>query len=270
MKKKIFLAVFGFLFFVPSIYAANFSVTGVQYAHNQWDPAIITQENWHIVAYTGLAGVMSAPGDIDVSIRWPNSNVAELTYDIPMYEVKGIHQHYAVLASYYPDEDPPVGSPIDTAAWEEITYDFSINGIIDPLYSITHESGAFVSFPVATMTGYDSTTGYLTWTDVLEADFYQVRIYDISTGLPVTVNCFDTIFDTDFVLKPEYFTGDINAVGILALEFGPQPNSGPWSVVNSSQYWTVLSRPVPVPATILLLGSSLIGLLVLRRKFRRH
>ena len=270
MKKKISLTVLVFLFFIPSIYAANFSVTGVQYAHNQWDPAITTQENWHIVVYTGLARVISAPGDIDVSVHWPTGNVAELIYDSQFYDIRGVHQYYAVLASYYPDEDPPVGSPIDTAAWEEITYDFSIDGSIDPLYSITHEPGTFVSLPVATMTGYDSTTGYLTWTDVSEADFYEIRIYDVSTGTPVMVNCFETIFGTDFLMKPEYFTGDVNAVGILAIEFGPQPNSGPWSVVNASQYWTVLPRPVPVPATILLLGSGLIGLLVFRRRFRRH
>lgn len=96
--------------------------------------------------------------------------------------------------------------------------------------------------------------GFFYLTDI-DGDF-------VPGALSVTINGVATLVDS--VLAPAFF-GVIDFAGISSLEVAPLAN---WATISNLTVGAA-TAPVPVPPSVLLLGSGLLGLVSFRKKFAK-
>lgn len=228
-----------------------------------------SSEQTRIIAVSLAQNLINFPDQYEVLLNWPSGD-RTIKYMPPPF--RGIYYEYPTLLTYA--NKPEI---FDPDPWDGIQYRFDLrdkntNTIVDTEFRTPPEDRfAELGYAVPNFIGNST----VTWNSVAPHEGgtirYRLRLQNLDSDgwWPVPGLVFDS---------PSLTTTSFTFID-------PLPGPGPYAVrlevreyfggnlsqyVNRSAYFTKHEvEPIPEPATILLIGSGLIGIEGLRRRFKR-
>ena len=228
-------------------------------------------EYFRMSANAILSGYVYDP-DNQPGLRWTDSK--GILHDIKLQQEEYDPDYWSPIAG--PEFDEP------GALWENIDYTFYVNDSLtgNPVEAhFTPPAGTYDILDIPYLQSFDHNTNTMTWDSVEGAETYRLRLHPIGPdGNPEGTKIASTeyLYDTQYAFTEEEmaflaagnYAIRIDANNYIDFESNIYANRSHYKFSVNTEFFPQ-TEPIPEPATMLLLGSGLIGLAGARRKLRK-